>query len=118
MVTSNKIDTFYVNGPASEVAKKLATLYDPHGYSHKNEPKDGNGISELFSIHYLPKAMGEEARKKLLLRFSDFDAGIVGIVYNNEDTPDVSIVNSVPSHEQSSKINLENAIALGLDTHQ
>ena len=115
----SNLNQFYVDSMPEEVAQKLTTLYGNHGcYHHYKKPREG--IAELFSIHELPREV-EQARKKVLVQIGvvfNSPNGIVGIVYSTKENPRQSIVCSQPSHESSSKINIENAIALGLNAHR
>jgi hypothetical protein len=113
---------FFVNCRPNEVAQKLATIYGIDGYVHEHKDLKEE-IDKLFSIHNVPKAMGEEIRKNLIVRlgfaWNGGQGNIVGIVYSTKENPNVSIVNYFePSNKQIPKINLDTAISLGLDVHQ
>ena len=115
---ATKVDEFYINIPPSEVVEKLTGLFGEYGLHHRHQ-HPGEGISELYSIHYFPEP--EEGRRKILVLAGNVfnnPVGIVGIVYSTKENPNNSIVNTEPSHEESSKINLESIIALGLEVHQ
>lgn len=109
---------FYVEGMPEEVAKRLTTLYGNSGLYHKYHDIN-DGITELFSIHNLPHI--EKSRRKIIVQLGAITGksqGIVGLVYSTKENPNESVVISQTTHEESSKINMKNAKALGLKVYK
>jgi hypothetical protein len=113
-----QVAEFYINRPPGEVARELTSLFGQYGIYHQH-PHPVKGIAKLYSIHYFPEP--EEGRRKVLVLAGNVfnnPVGIVGIVYSTEENPNMSIGNTQPSHEESSKINLESITSLGLEVHR